>query len=42
MCLTDKLNNAKETIWPSDGLSKMHIRLIVWWAKIKVKTISHI
>ena len=34
MSIEDKIANAKETTWLSDGIPKWQVRLIVWLAKM--------
>ena len=35
MSIQEKIDNAKPTTWPSDGISKWRVRLIVLFAKLK-------
>lgn len=37
MSLEDKIRNAKETDWITDGIPKWQVRLIVFFTKLKVK-----
>ena len=37
MSIENKIKNAKPTDWLSEGIPKWQIRLIVFWAKLKVK-----
>lgn len=37
MSLEEKIRNAKETDWITDGIPKWQVSLIVFFAKLKVK-----
>jgi len=37
MSLQDKIQNAKQSTWPSEGLPKWQIRIIMWWVRVKAK-----
>ncbi len=37
MSVQDKIKDAKQTTWLSDGLPKWQIKLIVWSARVKAK-----
>lgn len=37
MSIENKIKNAKPTDWLAEGIPKWQIRLIVFWAKLKVK-----
>ena len=37
MSLEEKIKNAKETYWITDGIPKWQVSLIVFFTKLKVK-----
>lgn len=37
MSLEEKIKNAKETKWVTEGIPKWQVRLIVFFAKLKLK-----
>ena len=37
MSIKEKITNAKQSTWPTDGIPKWQVRLIVWWAKLKAR-----
>ena len=39
MSLKEKIENAEETTWLTDGMPEWRVCLIVWYAKLKVKLI---
>ena len=37
MSIQEKIDNAKPTTWPADGIPKWRVRLIVFFAKLKAR-----
>lgn len=37
MSIQNKINNARPTSWPAEGLPRWWVRFIIWWKRRKVR-----